>query len=132
MYEPRRLCRCFFLSEVVLLSGCGGWREVVFFGPTKTIDSRCVCVFFKKGAPAAGLLNPQVRAQRPPSPIRPLFSWWPVAVAVALVLLCLFVGVFHAVNRRFEALAGRVAMLELRADSGQLALALVGRGEGVV
>ena len=35
-------------------------------------------------------------------------------------------------NRRFEAMAGRIAVLELRADYDQLALldvALVGRGE---
>ena len=34
-------------------------------------------------------------------------------LVVALVLLCLLVAVVGAVNRRFEALAGRIAAVEL-------------------
>ena len=53
---------------------------------------------------------------------------------VGVVLLCLLVGVVVTINRRFEAMASRIAVLELRADYDQLALldvALVGR-DGVV
>ena len=75
------------------------------------------------GAPAAGLLIPQVCAKRLRAPICSLFSWWPVLVAVVLVLLCLSVGVVGAIDRRFEAMAGRIAALEEELGGGQLVLA---------
>ena len=44
--------------------------------------------------------------------------WWPVWLAAALVLLCLLVAVVGAIDRRFEALVGRIAVLEEVLASG--------------
>ena len=52
--------------------------------------------------------------------------WWPVVLAAALFLLCLLVAVVGAVNRRFEALAGRIAVLELELGRPVLMDASVG------
>ena len=54
--------------------------------------------------------------------------WWPVVLAAALFLLCLLVAVVGAVNRRFEALAGRIAALELELGQPMLMDASAGRG----
>ena len=51
---------------------------------------------------------------------------------VALFLLCLLVGVVGAVNMRFEALAGRIAALELELDRPSLTNAWAGGGDGRV
>lgn len=54
--------------------------------------------------------SPLVRCR--PS-LRPLSSWWLVVVlAVVQALFCLSVAVVVATDRRFEAVTGRVAMLE--------------------
>ena len=61
--------------------------------------------------------------------------WWLAGLVVGVVLLCLLVGVVVTINRQFEAMAGRIAVLESRVDYDQLVLldvALVGRGGGVV
>ena len=52
--------------------------------------------------------------------------WWPVVLAAALFLLCLLVAVVGAVDRRFEALAGRIAVLELELGRPVLMDASVG------
>ena len=57
--------------------------------------------------------------------------WWPVVLAAALFLLCLLVAVVGAVNRRFEALAGRIAALELELGQPMLMDASAGGRGGV-
>ena len=61
------------------------------------------------------------------------FAWGLAVLVVALLLLCLLVAVVWAVNRQFEALAGRIAALELELELGQPSLtdAWVGGGGGV-
>ena len=39
-----------------------------------------------------------------------------------MVLLCLLVGVVGAIDRRFEAMAGRIVALEVELGAGRLAL----------
>ena len=49
---------------------------------------------------------------------RSFVVWWPVWLAAALVLLCLLVAVVGAIDRRFEALVGRIDVLEEVLASG--------------
>ena len=60
------------------------------------------------------------------------FAFWrPVVLAAVLFLLCLLVAVVEAVNRRFEALAGRIAVLELELGRPMLSVASTGLRVGV-
>ena len=52
-------------------------------------------------------------------------------MAAALFLLCLLVAVVGAVNRRFEALAGRIAVLVLELGRPMLVDASAGWSVGV-
>ena len=53
--------------------------------------------------------SPLVRC---PSSLRPLSFWWLVAALAVVALLCLSVAVVVTTDRRFEAVTGRVALLE--------------------
>ena len=60
------------------------------------------------------------------------FAFWrPVVLAAVLFLLCLLVAVVGAVNKRFEALAGRIAVLELELGRPMLVDASAGWSVGV-
>ena len=50
------------------------------------------------------------------SALRPLSSWWLVVVLAVVALFCLSVAVVVATDRRFEAVTGRVAMLEAKLE----------------
>ena len=60
------------------------------------------------------------------------FAFWrPVVLAAVLFLLCLLVAVVGVVNRRFEALVGQIAVLELELGRPMLVDASAGWSVGV-
>ena len=93
--------------------------EVDFLGPSPAADDIPNPPADRGGAaggaaggepPVVGLYHsPLVRCR--PS-LRPLSSWWLVVVLAVVALFCLSVAVVVATDRRFEAVTGRVAMLE--------------------
>ena len=71
-----------------------------------------------EGPPSAASAPLRRRGDTNPSGVlapyrgRSFAVWWPVVLGAALALLCLLVAVVGAIDRRFEALVSRIAVLE--------------------